>query len=112
MNIEAENRLLADLARVPICTVKVREVGSVSVVYLWHGQTRIGVYCTIPGAVRAAKLWADGEELPEPVIEMPCGTHIAASDFYGWYAQQPTSVNCEPRRSVRVGEANPKAGEA
>lgn len=106
MNIEAENRLLADLAKVPICTIKVQGVGSVAAVYLMHGQSRLGVYSTIPAAVALARYWACENDLPEPVIEMPCGTHIAASDFYPWYAQQS-----EPRRSVRVGEANPKAGE-
>ena len=60
-------------------------------------------------AVSVAQDWGTENGLPEPVIEMPCGTHIAAGDFYGWYVQQPTSVNCEPRRSVRVGE--PSGGD-
>lgn len=104
MNSSAEARLLADLARVPIMTIRVQEVGNTAVVFLWHESERIGVYSTIPAAVSVAESWAAMRGLPEPVIEMPCGTHIAASDFYPWYTGQPTSVNCpEPRRSVRVG---------
>lgn len=79
-NEQAERRLLADLARVPVvrlCTdpyfgwaIKTTEIG-----------TTLRVGRTARAAARDAQLWAADMGLSEPVLILPDGTNIAAADF-------------------------------
>lgn len=90
MTSVAEQRLMADLARVPVVALKVQQVGRASVVTLHCKGERIGAYGTMPAAVDAACVWARANGHTEPVIELPCGTQIAASDYDAWREQQET----------------------